>query len=152
MLFQRVKRNDPEKVFIVVKNSYDTASLTNGQAVIWDFAGDADGVGVTMPSAIATNLGFAAAGIAAETIAASDYGLVQVYGYHSAVRARVYTSGGNIAAGTPLTLNAAGSVFCLENYATATTTDTPIRYPMAFALAAQTKWTTAAIACFIKAL
>jgi len=152
MLFKRISRSDPEKVFVVVYNSYDTAALSNGQAVIWDFAGDADGVGVTMPSAIATNLGLAAAGIVAEAIAINEYGLVQVYGYHSAVRTRVYTSGGNIAAGTPLALNAAGSVFCLENFATATTSATPMRFPCAFALAAQTKWTTAAIAAFIKAL
>ena len=152
MLFKRISRSDPEKIFVVVMNSYATASLTNGQAVIWDFATDANGVSVTMPSAIATNLGLAAAGIVAETIAHEEYGLVQVYGYHSAVRARVYTSGGNIAAGTPLALNAAGSVFCLENFATATTSATPMRFPCAFALAAQTKWTTAAIAAFIKAL
>jgi len=152
MLFQRIKRDDPERIFIVVQNSYATAALTNGQAVIWDFATDADGVGVTMPSAITTNLGLAAAGIVAEGIAIDAYGLVQVYGYHSAVRTRVYTSGGNIAAGTPLALNAAGSVFCLENYAVTTATTTPIRYPCAFALAAQTRWTTAVIACFIEAL
>ena len=36
MLLQRINRSDPEKIFIVVKNSYSTASLTNGQAVIWD--------------------------------------------------------------------------------------------------------------------
>ena len=36
MLFKRINRADPEKIFIVVKNSYSTASLTNGQAVIWD--------------------------------------------------------------------------------------------------------------------
>ncbi|MBW2621266.1 MAG: hypothetical protein JRD68_00040 [Deltaproteobacteria bacterium] len=152
MILQRINRTDPEKIFIVVMNSYGTASLANGQAVIWDFAGDADGVGVTRPTAIATNLGLAAAGIVAEAIAAGDYGLVQVYGYHSAVRTRVMTSGGNIEAGTPLALNAAGSLYCLENFATATTSATPVRYPMAFALAAQTKWTTAAIAAFIKAL
>ena len=152
MLFQRIKRTDPERVFVIVQNSYATASLTNGQAVVWDFAGKADGVSVTMPLAITTNLGFAAAGIAAETIASDAYGLVQVYGYHSAVRTRVSTSGANIAAGVPLALNAAGSVFCLENYVVTTATTTPIRYPVAFALGAQTKWTTAAIAAFIKAM
>ena len=36
MLVQRANRTDPEKVFIVAKNSYSTASCTNGQAVIWD--------------------------------------------------------------------------------------------------------------------
>jgi hypothetical protein len=36
MLFQRISRTNPEKIFVIVKNSYSTASLTNGQPVIWD--------------------------------------------------------------------------------------------------------------------
>ena len=36
MLFQRINRSDPEKVFIVAKNTYSTASLSNGQAVNWE--------------------------------------------------------------------------------------------------------------------
>ncbi len=36
MLFRRVSRSDPEKIFIVVKNSYSTASLANGYVVEWD--------------------------------------------------------------------------------------------------------------------
>ena len=50
MLFARVNRTNPEKVFIVAYNSYSTASLTDGQAVIWDYATDADGVGTTKPT------------------------------------------------------------------------------------------------------
>jgi hypothetical protein len=152
MLFKRISRSDPEKIFVVVMNSYSTASLTNGQACIWDFGTDVDGVGVTIPAAITTCFGFSVAGIAAETIAHEDYGLVQVYGYHSATRVRVYTGGGNIASGSPLALSQAGSVFCLENFATATTSATPTRFPCAFSLLAHTEYTTAAIAVFIKAL
>lgn len=151
MLFQRINRTDPEKIFLVVYNSYSTASLSNGQAVIWDFATDADGVGVTMPSARATNAGVAAAGIASETIASGAYGLIQAYGYHSAVRVRSATGGSPaIAAGRPLALNAAGSVFCLESVSTASTA--VLVYPCAFALAAQASWTTKTAAAFIKAL
>lgn len=151
MLFQRINRTDPEKLFLVVYNSYSTASLTNGQAVIWDFATDADGVGVTMPSARATNAGVAGAGVAAETIASGAYGLMQTYGYHSAVRTRSATGGSPaIAAGRPLALNAAGSVFCLESMSTASTA--VLVYPMGFALAAQASWTTKTIAAFVKAM
>lgn len=151
MLFQRINRSNPEKVFVVVKNSY-TAAMTNGQAVNWDFPSDADGVSVDRPTARATNAGVAAAGIVADTIGVSGYGLVQVYGYHSAVRVRQDTSSaaGNIQAGSPLAMNAAGSVFCLEAMATASTAI--LVFPCAFALAAQASWTTKAIACFIKAL
>lgn len=151
MLFQRINRSDPEKVFVVVKNSYSTASLTNGQAVTWDFITDCDGVGVTMPNARATNAGFAFAGIAAETIAAGAYGLIQVYGYHSATRTRSKTSSGpGIHKGRPLALNSAGSLFCLESIQTKSTV--LIVYPQAFALADNSVWTTAAIAVFIKAM
>jgi len=73
MLFQRVNRTNPEKIFLVAQNSWSTASLTNGQAVQWDFLTDVDGVGVSRPTARATNAGVAIAGIAAETIAAGGY-------------------------------------------------------------------------------
>ena len=159
MLLQRINRSDPEKIFIVAKNSYSTASLSNGQAVIWDYATDADGIGVTKPTdSYATKTGhngMAFAGIAAETIAAGAYGLLQVYGYHSAVRVRSWTGGTPaIAAGTALACVSA--VFCLESYinyasATSTLTQLNVRH-CAFALAAQASWTTKAIACFIKGL
>jgi hypothetical protein len=151
MLFQRISRTTPEKIFIVVKNSYSTAALSNGQAVVWDFNTDADGVGVTMATARATNAGVAIAGVAAEAIAAGDYGLLQVYGYHSAVRVRSITGGSPaIAAGSPLALNAAGSVFCLESWDTGSTNLQV--HSCGFALAAQASWTTKTIAAFLKCL
>ena len=36
MLFQRINRSNPEKVFIVAYNSYSTAAITVGQGVNWD--------------------------------------------------------------------------------------------------------------------
>ena len=152
MLFQRVNRSSPEKVFVVAYNSYSTAAITNGQGVNWDFITDVDGVGVTMPLARATNAGMGAAGIVASaSIAAGDYGLIQVYGYHSAVRVRTVTGGTPaIAKGRPLVHNVAGSVFCLESVATASTT--LLTFPIAFALAANSSFTTLAKAAFIRAL
>lgn len=158
MQFQRVNRDDPEKIFIAVKNSWSTASLTNGQAVIWDFATDADGVGVTKPIDGTTrggNYGSAFAGIAAQTIAAGSYGLLQVYGYHSAVRVRTHTGDEPaIAAGTGLTC--VDAVFALASYPAAAATTSTITLHNAdwvgFALAAQASFTTKAIACFIKGL
>lgn len=146
-------------MFLILKNSYSTASLTNGQAAIYDYATDADGVGITKPTDTfnvkALHNGMAFAGIAAETIAAGAYGLIQVYGYHSAVRVRSWTGGvPAIAAGTALACVSA--VFALESYinyasATSTLTQLNVRH-CGFALAAQASWTTKAIACFIKAL
>lgn len=158
MLFARINRANPEKVFVVAKNSYATASLTNGQAAIWDYATDGDGVGVTLPTdgtGRAGHYGTAFAGIAAETIASGAYGLLQVYGYHSATRVRSAT-GGNpaIAAGTGLTC--VGAVFALESYAAAAAATSTLTLHNAewvgFALAAQASFTTKAIAVFIKAL
>jgi len=151
MLFQRINRTDPEKVFVTVYNSYSTAALSNGQGVQWDFTTDADGVGVTRPTARATNAGVAAAGVVAEAIASGAYGLCQVYGYHSATRVRT-VSGGAVAIvpGRPLVINAAGSVFCLESVSTASIV--ALVYPMGFSLGSTAGWTTIAKPIFIKAL
>lgn len=152
LMFQRINRSNPEKIFLICYNSYSTAAMTVGQGVIWDFATDADGVGITRPTARATNAGVAAAGVVADaTIPAGDYGLVQVYGYHSATRMRTVTGGSPaIVAGRPLVINVAGSVFCLESVSTAS--NTILTYPMGFSLGATAGFTTAVKAAFIKAL
>lgn len=153
MEFQRINRSSPEKVFISVYNSYSTAAITNGQAVQWDIVTDKDGVGVSIPTARATGQGLTTAGIvASSSIAAGDYGLLQVYGYHSATRVRTVTSGGVVAVpGMPLAMNAAGAVFCLESFATHFTGSHI--WPCAFMLSTLTnQWTTVAKAVFVKAL
>ncbi len=159
MLFQRVNRTNPERIFLFAKNSYTTASLTNGQAVIWDWTDDGDGVGVTL--ATATNLvsaGQDVAGIASETIANGEYGLLQVYGYHSAVRVRTMTSTSDhvysqsqaaVAKGTPL-VGGITTVFALEGVTPAETAQ--VLKPCGFALAAQASFTTKTIAVFLKCL
>lgn len=152
LLFQRINRSSPEKVFAAVKNNYSTAAITVGQAVQWDFTGAADGVGVTRPTARATNAGMATAGAVAEaTVASAGYGLIQIYGYNSALRVRNVTGGSPaMAAGSPLIINAAGSVFCFENMSTASKVIQ--RWPCGFAITASTGWTTAARAGFLKCM
>ncbi len=151
MLFQRISRTNPEKIFIVVKNSYATASLTNGQPVIWDWTTDIDGVGVTLATATENvSAGQDVAGVAAETIAAGDYGLLQVYGYHSAVLCRTMTSTGHvyhesraaIAKGTPL-VGGITAAFTLEGITPAVTAQN--LKPCGFAFAAQASYTIKAI-------
>lgn len=81
MQFQRINRSDPEKVFIVARNSSSTSAMTVGQVHSWDYTTDADGVGMTFPT---TALLFMPAGIIeTASIAAGDYGLVQVYGHNA---------------------------------------------------------------------
>jgi hypothetical protein len=83
MQFQRVARTDPERVFLTVKNTYSTASLSANQWAAWDHRTDKDGVGVTKIGGVERH---AVAGVAVETIAASAYGLIQVYGHRSGAR------------------------------------------------------------------
>ena len=149
MLFQRINRSNPEKVFIVAYNSYSTASLTNGQTANWDMT-DKDGVSVGIAVASAKkHFGRQLAGIAAETIAHTSYGLIQVYGYHSAVRVRTF-SAPSTAGAAPVAVGVALSqittAFCLESFpaaAKATSTTTQVQFHIgALALAAQASWTT----------
>lgn len=168
MLFQRVNRTDPEKIFIVVKNSYSTATLTNGQAVSWDWTSEADGVSVSIPAATTdVGGGIDFAGVVAESIAHGSYGLVQVYGYHSAAKVRSMTSTGHdyhesrqaVAAGSAL-CGGITAAFVLEGIlltsaAVASNAAIPAHHnlsPQAFSFAACSTYTSAATAVFIKAL
>lgn len=81
MQFQRVNRSDPEKVFIVARNSSSTSAMTVGQVHSWDYTTDADGVGMTFPTTALLKL--PAGIIETASIASGDYGLVQVYGHNA---------------------------------------------------------------------
>jgi len=107
MIFHRINRTNPEKTYVIVKNSYSTASLTNGQCVSWDYVADKDGISVTKPSGL---LRHAMAGVAISTIATGDYGLLQVWGHHTAIR-MAGGSGNNtskVTAGDALYLSTSG--------------------------------------------
>jgi len=81
MFFQKINRSDPEKVFIVARNSSSTSAMTVGQVHSWDYTTDVDGVGVTFPTTALLKL---PAGIVeTASIAAGDYGLFQVYGHNA---------------------------------------------------------------------
>ena len=158
MLMKRVSKSEPEKIYVIVKNSYSTASLTNGQPVIWDWTTDCDGVGVTLATATQNvSAGQDVAGIVAETIAHEAYGMVQVYGYHSSVIVRTMTATSHVyhqsraavAKGTPL-VGGVTAAFVLEGITPAETAQ--VLHPCGFALAAAAAYTTARIAVFVKAL
>jgi hypothetical protein len=114
MLFQRLNRSDPEKVFIVVKNSYSTAAITVGQAVVFDYTTDQDGVGVTQPTAAL--LDCPAGVVETASIAAGEYGLIQVYGHNA--NALVDGTSGLVAGNT---LQIADGSFALVKDASAVT-------------------------------
>jgi hypothetical protein len=154
MLFQRINRSDPEKVFIIGYNSTADA-WSNGYVVRWDYSTDKDGVGLEKPAAQgAVGVGKAAiAGVVAESIASGATGLIQIWGYHSAVRVKSAT-------GASTTTNAvnAGTMLCgcvtayyaLEN--SVVTGTQANAYCKGFAFDAQLLNTTTATACFIMCL
>lgn len=82
MEFQRVNRTNPERVFVVMKNSIGSAIAAN-QWVAHDVITDEDGVAVEKPKGLNRN---AIAGVAVEAIADGDYGLIQVWGFRNAAR------------------------------------------------------------------
>lgn len=149
MLFQRINRSDPEKIFVIGYNS-SSDSWSNGYVVRWDYSTDVNGVGMEKPAAAgAAGVGCQAiAGVAAETIAAGAYGLVQVWGYHSAVRVSSGT-GTAVAVGTALRCARTAWYAFIAMPVTGTAANC---YPKGFALAAQTLYTTTATKAFIQCL
>ena len=78
MMFQRLNESDPERIFVSVKNSYSTATLTAGQWAAYDLVTDQDGVGVTKPVGASRSF---VAGVCIESIAHNAFGKVQVWGF-----------------------------------------------------------------------
>ena len=149
MLFARLNRTDPEKVFIIARNSWSSADLVNGYLVQWDFTTDKDGVGVTQQTGMATNLGNACAGVCVDTITPGQYGLIQVYGYHAAVRANACTSADVIALGSGIRPSLAGGDWNCEGH----DPDGDLNYHcIGFALETYALWTSTTIKAFIKAM
>ena len=78
MLFSRINKTDPEKVFIVVKAG---EALLQGRPVCYHWTGTDDGkIGWLADAATDQSL---VVGLADAAIAANAYGLVQCYGYRS---------------------------------------------------------------------
>lgn len=98
MLFKRISRTDAEKIYIVVQNVCGS-TITQGYGCCFDVGASVDGVRVTKCETTDMQ---AFAGVADSDIANNAYGLVQVYGYRSAVS--IYASTGSSATGDNLTV------------------------------------------------
>jgi len=141
MWIPRINREDPEKVFILVKNGYTTASLTAGQVACYSTVAG-DGKTVTVPAT--ANLALIAGVVADPTIAFGAYGLVQCYGYN----ADALVSGDtDVAAGEKL--SAKNGVF---NFIKAAGTLVAGESSVANALVAYTTATAAAKAVFLRCM
>lgn len=117
MLFARINRSDPEKIFIAVKNG-SGATLTAGYPAYWDCEMTTpDGVQVTNSATSTTLATFA--GLADADIANGAYGLLQVYGYRAS--AQIQSSAGSSVKGDTLMItNVAGSALTVSAFAAAT--------------------------------
>ena len=97
MIFQRVNRTDPERVFVVMRNN-EGAAMIKDQTVQMELA-SASIDGVRVRDVDASNE-WAFMGIADAAIADGAYGLIQVYGYRST--SIVFQTATSVATGVPL--------------------------------------------------
>ena len=78
MLFQRINRSDPEKIFMIVKAG---EALLANRPVCFHFDGTNDGLDAFLADAAVDSA--YTVGIADAAIASGEYGLVQCYGFRS---------------------------------------------------------------------
>lgn len=80
MIFQRVNQSDPERVFIIAKNT-EGSTLAVDTVCAWETASASiDGVAIRQPDS--SHAG-SIVGIVDAAITDGNFGLVQVYGYRS---------------------------------------------------------------------
>src|SRR3970282_1061472 len=93
MLFQRITRTGPEKVFAIVKNDETSVTLVDGDVVNWVVAASKNyGSDVIRTPAAASEV-LVAGVISGKDIAPGDFGTCQVYGYHSNVKSGTSSPG-----------------------------------------------------------
>lgn len=130
MIFQRVNREDAEKVFGIFYNVAGATISANYVAVI-DSGASVDGVRVTTPATATLSL---VVGVANKEILDSAYGLFQMYGYRASAFVTNDTSVAVAAGDVLIPVNAArhvarsaastglsGFIVACEAFATATT-------------------------------
>jgi hypothetical protein len=104
MYFQGINRTDQDKVFISVLNADTTSDLQPGKCVVWNLGTNATqpaGVAVILPTAavnLTTGIGTRIAGVipVGGTISTGAVGVIQVYGYHGAVRSSASQASGRM--------------------------------------------------------
>jgi len=96
MIFQRLNRTDPERIFMVMRSN-ETCAIDDAVALETN-SDSIDGVRVRQPD---TGLLHTFVGIADAAITSGSYGLIQVYGYRST--SRVFQTNTSIDTGVVLT-------------------------------------------------
>lgn len=147
-IFQRVNRNDPERIFISVLSN-ETCAVDD--AVQWELASaSVDGVKVRLPD---TGNLYAFAGIADAAITSGSYGLVQVYGYRSSSRMfQTNTSQATGAAIAPVAGNVYMASVASGTTSSADTVQQPIFAVLAESIASSAASATISAKLFIRAM
>jgi hypothetical protein len=103
MNIERINRSDPERVFLTVLNAESASVLEPGKVVQYVL-----GTNATQPAGVAVKLQASAVNLTAVTakvagvvpvggtIGTGQYGMIQVMGYHSAVRASASLASGRM--------------------------------------------------------
>lgn len=131
MLIQQINRTDPDKIFIIVRNTAATTATPGDWAQFNLDSADADNPGGDVKTPLAS--GFAAlyhfAGIWARTVSRSDYGLCQVYGWSPKIRAS--GGAGTILPGKPMKPVTAKSYGVLATIGASTSEDASLVFVIA---------------------
>lgn len=161
MLISRQVRTQPEKVWVLVHNSYSTAALSNGQWVAMDLVTDIDGYSVTKPNGVLRSAIVGCIADNGSTIPVDGYGLCQVYGWNTVARC-TGGSGANTSkatAGSQLYCKTSGFAAAAINfYASAATIPVREMHPVGTVgvptntAAKATSATTAVFKCFLRCL
>jgi len=114
MLFTRLQRTGPEKVFTVVSN-IQGATITTGYPVNLAVGVSNDGISAQIANTAANYPGFI--GVAVKDIASNDYGLVQISGFVNSVFLSNVGTSITITAGDPLVPAPAGFFSGAPTYA-----------------------------------
>lgn len=106
MIFQKLNRDDAEKVFVIGYNQEASNAWLTGAPVALNCSGTLDGVGMVRSNSGGAAKAMMTIGLADTTTAAGAYGLVQVYGMRTdaVINQAGTASNGNGAIGDILTL------------------------------------------------
>ena len=130
MMFSRVNRTDPERIFVVMLNNEGASLAANSTCQLELASASVDGTRVRQPDT--SNL-FAFVGIVDAAIADQAYGLVQIYGYRSTVT--VFQTGTSIATGEVL-VPVAGAGY-MQSVASTVASSTTVTLQPIFAVLAE---------------
>lgn len=150
MIFQRVNRTDPERVFVVYLNNNSGTSAKDDTAQLELAAASIDGV---KARSVAAGNEYSFLGIWDAAVTTGSYGLIQVYGYRSS--SKVFQTNTSIDTGNAL-VPVAAQVY-LSSVATTLASSTSVTQFPIFAVLGQSIASSAASATvstkiFIRAL